>query len=159
MSDDAPLHYWDSCTFIHIIQGNEPDGGRILKTRVRDVTEGRLRIVTSMFTLAEVVKPKRSKSVLSTQDETKIRSVFLWPILLYELTRKIAERARELQWLINNIKPYDAIHLATAEFAYAYRFDTYDDPLIKAVNKAPPNIWNHKFGIGHPDLIGYELDV
>ena len=79
-------------------------------------------------------------------------------ILLCELTRKIAERARELQWAIG-VKPADSVHLATAEFTKVCYFATYDDPLIRKVISALGGIWNHQFGIGHPEIINYELDV
>lgn len=158
MSKKSFLHYWDACIFINVIQGNEPDKGNILKTHVKDVVAGRIRIVTSSFTLAEVVKPKHSKIRLSKTDEIKIKGAFAKNILLYELTRKIAEKARELQWEIG-VKPADSIHLATAEFAGVYYFATYDDRLIKKVKNAPSGIWNHKFDIGHPQIVNYELNM
>lgn len=155
MTTNPPLHYWDACTFLHIIKGNEPDGGNILHSLVKDVKEGRLRIITSTFTIAEVVKPKKGNNPLSKSDEAKIKDVFTTSILIYELTRKIAERARELQWELG-IKPPDAVHLATAETAEIKRFDTYDDKLIKKVRNGHIT-WNHKFDIGHPEKTQEEL--
>ena len=158
MSKNPPIHYWDACIFINIVQGNEPDQGNILKSHVKDVVDKRIRVVTSAFTLAEVVKPKRSQIKLSKSDEAKIKGAFTKDIMLYELTRKIAERARELQWEIG-VKPADSVHLATAEFAGVDCFNTYDDPLIIKVNQASQGIWNHQFRIEHPQKINYELDV
>ncbi len=158
MSKKSPIHYWDACIFLNIIQGNEIDNGNILKTHVKDVVDGRIRIVTSTFTLAEVVKPKRSETKLSKSDEVIIKGAFTKDVILYELTRKIAERARELQWEIA-VKPADSVHLATAELARVSYFATYDDELIKNVENASAGIWNHQFKIGHPQIINYELDV
>jgi predicted nucleic acid-binding protein len=155
----AQLHYWDSNIFIIVIIGNEPDGGNILRAILKDIDEGRLKIATSAFTLAEVIKPRRSSEKLSQDDEAKVKNVFkITPINLFELSRHIAERAREIQWA-SNIKPPDAIHLATAEFAKVDRFDTYDDKLIAAAKAIPVEFWQHQFEIGHPEPINYDLGL
>lgn len=156
----VPLHYWDANTFIHIIQGNEPDGANILHEHAKMVDQGKLHIVTSAFTLAEVVKPKRSSATpLSITDSKKVISVFAGQyISLYDLTQPIAERARELQWHVG-IKPPDAVHLATAEIAKVSRFDTYDDPLITKVQAVSSAVFNHPFDIGHPELSQFKLSI
>jgi len=154
----TPYHYWDSCIFIHLIAGNEPNGGTTLKTLAKHNTDGKLILATSTYTLAEVVKSKQCQVQLSATDKLKIENVFKrQTIRLYEVTRTIAERARELIW-IASVKPADAIHLATAEEAEVIRFDTYDDRLIaKIKEKIPSNFWKHPFKIGHPTVLQQAL--
>ena len=158
-SKTIPFHYWDSNTFINVIQGNDPGGGGALRTLVKHVSEGKLLLATSTYTLAEVVKPLKHQGVLSLSDEEKIVNVFKWGnIRLYELTRLIAERARQLQWK-SSLKPADAVHLATAEYAEVIRFETYDDKLISKFQSVSPDFWKHKFEIGHPTISQSELNL
>lgn len=161
MSDRPSLRYWDSCIFIHIIAGNEPIGNGILKACVKDVELGKIKVVTSAFTLAEVVKTRQSQqSPLKQEDEMKIKEVFKSSIYVYELTRIIAERAREIQWESNSkIKPADSVHLATAEFASVERFETYDEELIKKTNVIKKQFGKQIFIIGFPYKPQIELDI
>lgn len=159
MRGRAPLHYWDSNIFINVISGHEPDGGNILSAILKDVDDGRLRIATSAFTLAEVIKPRNSGQKLSQNDEVTIKNAFKrTPINMVELSRHIAERAREIQW-VSNVKPPDAVHIATAEYAKVDRFDTYDDKLIAAIKAIPAEFWRHQFEIGHPEPMNYDLGL
>ena len=158
-SKKIPYHYWDSCTFIHLIAGNEPNGGTVLKTLSKNNTDGKLILATSVYTLAEVVKAKQCKTQLSSADKSKIKNVFIREsIRIYELTRIIAERARDLMWL-SSLKPADAIHIVTAELAEVIRFETYDDKLISKVQEIPDSFWKHRFDIGHPKLDQTEMDL
>ena len=145
------LHYWDSNTFINIIQGNEPDGGNDLRQTVDMLHRGLLRVVTSTFTLAEVVRPRRwSNPSLNPSEANRVIQVFNDPnIMLIDLTEHIASRGRQLQWALN-IKPADSIHVSTAEFAKVAKLETYDEPLITNVNGADSSIFRHPFEIGHP---------
>jgi len=80
--------------------------------------------------------------------------------MVHDVTQLIAERARQLQWAAGAaLKPADAIHLATAEYAGVERFETYDDNLTSVAQKIPPGVWNHRFDIGHPQKSNYELDL
>lgn len=154
--------YWDSCVFIHLIQGNEPSGGNDLKTLIAQAKEGKIEIVTSTITMAEVVKPYRcdGKSMAEADKQLAVSAFIDHPIILVDVIQPIAARAREIQWGIEGIKPYDAIHLATAEFAKVVRFDTTDQAtIIDKVKAATGFSWNHAFQVEFPKCLQTELDL
>ena len=82
-------------------------------------------VITSAFTLAEVIK-KKGEPVLSESDERTIIRFFEQPYLaIHDVTRAIAERARPLSRLYG-LRPADAVHLATALLANADFFETWN---------------------------------
>jgi len=159
MSRRLPLHYWDSCTFINLIQGQDPDNNGALKNLIEHIKRGELLIATSSLTLAEVVKPQRTTSRLTAADSNKIRDLFrLSSIRIFELTIPVAERAREIQWHLT-VKPADAIHVATAESAKVLRFESFDDVLLGHLNAAPSSLWTHCPRFGHPVPLTGQLSI
>lgn len=124
--------YWDSCAFLkHLLQEPEHElcDGTILQAE-----DGKLIIVTSTLTIAEVLNirgcqkiPKANRQMverLFSEDCIEVRNV----------TRKTATLARELVWE-KNIKPKDAIHVATALEMGMQVMNTFDDDLIKHSRK------------------------
>ena len=156
------LRYWDSCVFIHLIQGNEPGAGSDIKTLARHAKEGKIIIVTSTLTIAEVVKPSKNTdpTALDENDKRRIQACFVDDsIKIVDVTQFIAERAREIQWGVG-VKPADAIHLATAEYSKSQFFDTTDEKsVIKKVEEATGFVWNHEFHVGFPVVDAPELDL
>jgi len=153
-------HYWDSCTFIHLIQGNDPDGSGSLKNLNEKVKRGKTLVLTSTITLAEVVRPRHcdAKSLVSADKMVVADSFKHEYIILQDVTQDIAMRAREIQWEIGGLKPIDAVHLATAEAMKADFFDTYDESsLISKVQDATAFEWLHNFEIGFPTESQIEL--
>ena len=106
-------------------------------------------LVTSALTITEVLWPKGHKKV-AAQHAKKIEDFFRhsW-IIVRELDRFIAEDARELVWN-KNVKPKDAIHLATAlrQDVQLDQFDTFDEDLIKLSG----SLGDPPMTIGRPSL-------
>jgi len=105
--------YWDSCNFISLISEDEVERADICQRILEDAEGGAADIVTSALTIAEVIKPKGSPT-FTAEKEQKIGEFFLHEyILIYDVTREIAESARKLSRQ-HGLGPRDAIHLATA---------------------------------------------
>lgn len=118
--------YWDSCNFISLISEDEVNRADICQHILEDAERGAAEIVTSALTIAEVIKPKGSP-MFTAEKEQKISEFFLHEyILIYDVTREIAESARKLSRQ-HGLKPRDAIHLATALKAEEVEvFQTWD---------------------------------
>jgi len=138
--------YWDSCAFLGHLS-NETDKADKCEAVLSAAEEGRLDIVTSALTLTEVIKTKGGPA-LPKGEEQKIRDFFehSW-IIVREVDRFIAEQARDLIWA-HGLKPYDAIHLATALNLKLAVMDTFDGDLMKLTGK----LGNPRLAIGHPHI-------
>ncbi len=142
--------YWDSCTFLGLLKG-EADKIDECRNAMRAAEKGDIKIVTSAFTLTEVLKLKGAEPI-PPSDAEKVRGFFANEyIVVHDVDRAIAEKAQELVWF-HNVKPKDAVHLATAlttgPVVGIEQFDTFDGPLIGLSGKLgePP------LKIGRPDL-------
>jgi predicted nucleic acid-binding protein len=142
--------YWDAVTFLGWLS-EEPDKVPDCKPVLDAAEAGSVTIVTSALTIAEVLWLKGHKKVEASQAK-KIEAFFRhsW-IVVREVDRFVAEDARELVWN-KNVKPKDAIHLATAlrQDVQFDQFDTFDGDLIKLSGMLgdPP------LTIGRPNLPG-----
>ena len=117
--------YWDSCNWISLIAEDEVERANTCERILDDAVAGNTVIITSALTLAEVVK-KKGEPVLSESDEHTIIRFFEQPYLLvHDVTRAVAERARRLSRTYG-LKPADAVHLATALLADADFFETWN---------------------------------
>lgn len=140
--------YWDSVTFLGWLSA-EPD--KVAECRlVLDAAEnGTVTLVTSALTIAEVLWIKGHEKV-DASHARKIEGFFKrsW-IVVREVDRFVAEDARALVW-DKNVKPKDAIHLATAlrQDVALTQFDTFDKGLIRLSGSLgqPP------LTIGRPNL-------
>lgn len=126
--------YWDACCFISYLNG-DVDRVPVLEALLEQAEREELLIVTSMVSLTEVAftAAERSGSELSEADEDAIDALLgnRATVVLVEFSERIAREARALMrnavargW---SLKPMDAIHLASALFADAREFHTYDD--------------------------------
>jgi predicted nucleic acid-binding protein len=143
------FRYWDSAAFLGWL--NREDGrANLCAPVIKAAQRGDVRIVTSSLTIAEVLWIRgRAKLPKAMHDEINKFFRHRW-ILIRELDRTIAERARELVWTNAGVKPQDAVHLATAiagDVEYD-QFDTFDVDLFSLSGK----IGDPPLKIGEPNL-------
>lgn len=152
------LRYWDACVFISILKGDHKTHKDILSELRNEAKLGNMKIVTSTLTLAEVVKPRQCDGRQLTQSERRLVEDSFKDnnIILLDVTQKITVRSREIQWG-TNVKPVDAIHLATAEYAKVDFFDTFDAKY--ALNNLNDFSWIHPFVIGPPQKMQVEIPL
>ena len=112
-------YYWDAGVIIPFFNAKyEPERAKIAKDLLHEAEGGALEIITSTFTLVEVLKVDREHP-LRPEDEDKIVAFFEKPYIhLVSADRAICESARHLIWKFPALKPKDSVHLASA-LAYA----------------------------------------
>lgn len=129
--------YWDACAWIsYIAQEKEvPLKGGGIENRFEKcrrvlnlARDGKLEVVTSAFTLAEVCKdPDIKNSPLDNLASYFQKSY----VLVIPVDLSIGRAAQELQTAgVIGIKPPDAIHVASARRAQVSEFHTYDRKLF-----------------------------
>ncbi len=150
--------YWDSVTFLAWLQN---ENGRVdhCADVLQSAQEGRVKIITSAFTLAEVLK-MRKQAPIPRNEQDKVTAFFKNEyIVVRNVTRRVAEFARGLVW-DNGIDPKDAIHVATAIDDRLTMLHTFDEGLLKksgSVGDPPlkietPFIIEPKLRLAIPDL-------
>jgi predicted nucleic acid-binding protein len=92
----------------------EPERAAIVRELLKSAEAGEIKIITSSFTLVEVLKVDR-KRPLSKAAEDKISAFFEKPYInLVNLDRIVGEAARHLIWKYSHLMPKDSVHLASA---------------------------------------------
>jgi predicted nucleic acid-binding protein len=121
--------YWDSDCFLGYLM-EEPDKVGGCQQVIDEAEAGKLVIVTSALTLAEVVWIRGRPKVPADRD-ARVTEFFEhdW-IVVFELDRKLAEAGRRLVWE-QGVRPKDAIHVATALDAKVMQLDIFDTELHK----------------------------
>jgi predicted nucleic acid-binding protein len=108
--------------------------------RVLDAAEqGRLIIVSSALTIAEVLAI-RGRPRVGDDKRALVESFFRNEyIVIRNLTRHVAELARSMVW-DHGVAPKDAVHVAMAVDADLTLFNTFDRDLCKLTNRlgSPP---------------------
>jgi len=142
--------YWDACCFLGWLRG-ESDKLDECKAGIRHAEQGKLTIVTSALTLAEVLWLK-GKDPIPKDDRDKVRRFFENDyIALYDVDRTIGELAQDVVW-DHGVRPKDAVHVATAlsgrERLGIEQLDTFDEKLIGL----SATIGSPALPIGRPDL-------
>ncbi len=135
------LIYWDSCVFIDLIE-KTPARFSILEAIVASAERGEVRIVASTVSLVEVAKLDNLAGVLPEWKEKLLVQFFENDYISARgVDRGLAEIARPLI-RNHNLKPADAIHVATALQSKVQVLHTYDDKhLTPLSNKiALPNL-------------------
>ena len=132
--------YWDSCVWLRYINETPEDKG-VLDILLRDsaMRTGDIALITSTIALTEVAygAAEQNHQALDADVEQKIDS--LWAdqraVTLVEFYPAIALQARglirisiERGW---SLRPFDAIHLATAQRLEVTEFHTYDQRLLR----------------------------
>ena len=121
MPSRPDLLYWDSCVFLSYING-DVDRLPIIDALLIEAQAGKVHIVTSVLTIAEVVfaAQEQENNQLAPEVVDQIESILndRRVVTLVDVTPAVARRARELQrngkFSGRSIKPMDALHLATA---------------------------------------------
>lgn len=122
------LIYWDSCAFLGWLQ-REPDKENLCAGTLERAKAGEVGIVTSALTLTEVLWTKGAPKITADKADT-LRKFFRhsW-IRVQNVSRGIAEIAQDVVW-DQNVKPKDAIHVATAISLSIPTLETFDDKLL-----------------------------
>jgi len=124
--------YWDSDAFLGYLK-EEPDKQPACESVLQAAEDGKILIVTSALTLAEVLYVKGHPKLPPTK-RTIIEQFFKQPYInVQNVTRKISEEARDIVW-DNNVRPKDAIHVATALSCEVSVLNTFDEQLLKKTN-------------------------
>lgn len=137
------LRYWDSNVFLAYLQG-EVERVEACEVALEQAEQGRLLIVTSALTLAEVLA-LRGKDKLPADAAVKKTVVDFFKneyIAVQNVTRQVAELARDLVW-DHGVRPKDAVHVASALAVEAPILETFDQDLIRksgTIGASPPLI-------------------
>jgi predicted nucleic acid-binding protein len=128
MPDNETLVYWDSCVFIDRIEAKNSDRIDTLRAMTDAAERGELMIVTSALAMAEVVKLTALSEASDKEKENLIVEFFDNEyISVRNVTPAVSERARHII-RDHNLKPPDAIHVATALLTKGVRvLETYDE--------------------------------
>lgn len=130
MAKPRDIVYWDSDAFLGLInKKTEPEKCELCE-RVWTVAEdGKIFIVTSTLTIAEVIHMKGSPK-LDPDKRPIVNKLFQYPFIIQKpLTRIIAQLARDVVW-DSKITPKDSVHVATAAYYKINVLHTFDRGLL-----------------------------
>lgn len=154
--DTKAQHYCDSCIFIGFLN-QEPDKFQQCKDIIEAAELDYIKLYTSAFTMAEVVKIKVN-NCSEIEQEQIIKLLFSNPwINLVAFERETSEISRYLVRTYN-LKPFDSLHLATAMRMRVDYFNTTDITMIKKLPETisyPPN-YPKEVIIQEPFVQGYQ---
>lgn len=129
--------YWDSNCFLKWLK-EEPDHEKC-RGVLHEAVGGKIKILTSALTIAEVIFIKTGKKITQEQ-ANEIRYMFEEDYIeIVNIDRHVSILARELMWSYEprSLRPNDALHIACAirgaslTKAKVINFDTFDDHLLK----------------------------
>jgi len=134
--------YWDACTWIAYINQEkavENNGGQIENRFsmcleiLNQANDGKVEIVTSAFTLAEVCKNSEVKSSPLDNLPSFFEKSY---ILIVPVDLAIGRQAQIMQTSgLVNLKPPDAIHLASAQRASVAELHSFDGKILNLDGK------------------------
>ena len=132
--------YWDSTNWISLLAEDEASRAEICQNILNDMVVGKLTVITSVWTLAEVIRRRRSLSI-SADDDRVITDFFRQHdnLVIHDVTRAVAEKARSLS-REHGLRPADAVHLATALSSVADVFETWDRDFLALRGRVPIEI-------------------
>jgi len=114
---------------VRLQDGSAEDRDTMCRSVIQAAKKGTLEILTSTFCLAEVCKVPADKKGTSDKLADYFENDY---ILLTNVDRVVAERARDLMVSHTGLKPPDAIHLATAAVSPGIvEMHTFDDRLLR----------------------------
>ncbi len=131
--------YWDASVFLCFLAEEEEERRQICEDILPHAKDGKVEIITSMFTLVEVIRPKAIKypKPLTDGQVVLLDGMFKWPwvkkIQVHEdLAREAGKLARA-----HGLKPADAIHAATAIAEKADQLQRWDYDFQKIAHLIP----------------------
>jgi predicted nucleic acid-binding protein len=120
--------YWDSDAFLGWLQ-NEQGKEDLCRATFERAEKGQIVLVTSALTIAEVLWTRNAPR-LTKERATLVRRFFRRSyIRVRAVTRVISETAQDVVW-DHDIRPKDAVHVATALDAKVSALETFDKGLI-----------------------------
>jgi predicted nucleic acid-binding protein len=124
MAAEKPRIYWDSCVFIHAFNKTPSHFSTILAIE-KEAKAGELEIFVSVLVIAEVVN-SRTHGKMTDADTRAIAKYFRNKyIKIVPVDRPVATAAADIV-RNHDLKPPDAIHVATAIRTKCEVFYTYD---------------------------------
>lgn len=130
--------YWDACTWIAYIaqeksiaksDGSIENRFAMCSEIMKQAQNGQLEIVTSAFTLAEVCKAPTVKDSPADNLSAFFEKSY---ILTVPVDLSIGKNAQNMQASgLVNLKPPDAVHLASARRAAVSEIHTFDEKILK----------------------------
>src|SRR6266567_8868124 len=110
--------YWDASIFLCFLNRDEETRRHICEDILQHASMEEVRILTSSYTIVEVIRPKRKSvpksAVLTPEQVKKIQAMFRWPfITTIELDDRTAHFASDLA-RDHKLLPADAVHAASA---------------------------------------------
>jgi len=121
--------YWDSDCFLGWLL-EEADKCDSCEEVLVEAESGKLQIVTSALTIAEVLALRWKPRIPADRRDTVEKFFKHEYILVRTITRRTAEAARDLVW-DGGIAPKDALHVAAAIEAKVPMLHSFDEDLRK----------------------------
>ena len=126
-----PTVYWDSCVFIDWMKQDKPERVMRIQPVVDAGQHDGVLIVTSAWTLVEVVRTRDGCITDSADEATIVNFMKNDFIEIRPLDRRTAEKSRQLQRLSAaagmKMPKADSVHMATAILAAIPVLHTFDD--------------------------------
>jgi len=143
MASKPSFIYWDSNVFLHYFEAT-PQYIVTLDGIIEQLRHTQGKLLTSTIARVEVafVQDERTQKKLDPAIEQKMDAMWADYSLIefVELNDLIAKNARTLmrQAILrkNSLRPFDAIHLASADWAKAVEIHTYEPKWLKFGNGA-----------------------
>jgi predicted nucleic acid-binding protein len=127
---DKPRLYWDTSIFLSFLNKSEAARREICEDVLQHASMDKVQIVTSTYTIVEVIKPKKlsipSSRPLTVDEVGMIKKMFRWPfITTIELDERTALFASDLA-RDYHLAPADAVHAASAILWKASELQAWD---------------------------------
>jgi predicted nucleic acid-binding protein len=122
------LIYWDSAVFLAYFQ-NEPNRVDLCQETLDRAEAGEVGIITSTLSITECLWLRGKEPIPKDRGVVVQRFFRRSFIRVRNLTRNIAETAQNIVW-DHQIKPKDAVHVATALESRIQVLETFDMGLI-----------------------------
>lgn len=144
------FQYWDSCMFISLLTGTNPARIAIIDELSKLEDDGKIRIVTSTFTRAEV-RPHPRYAGFDAAQVKKVEAILNSGRVDWRpVTPFIAEEAMRIGQAHPDLLPADCVHIATAIAAKARILFTFDGE--GAQRRRPDKMLHWDDKIGSPPL-------